>query len=146
MGYGRRHCFSINAERHLAKAGGSKCKERGITQPPQWSGSATEVAGAQRRAARNEVEEAWGDSLRARAGLAPPSACQPRLARSADVCFALVLSSSGGTGVAGGNVPLEVGPEDGSLIAGCRLEETSSLEGPFLAGNASATDGARVTY
>ncbi len=25
--------FSINAERHLAKAEGSKCKERGITQP-----------------------------------------------------------------------------------------------------------------
>ncbi len=134
MVYGRRHCFSINAERHLAKAGGSKCKERGITQPPQWSGSATEGAGAQRRAARNGAQRSAGNlgRLLARAGGAgPPSVCLPRLAQSAGKCFCFGLELLR-VGVAGGKVPLEVGPEDGSVTAGCRREETSSLQCLFL--------------
>jgi hypothetical protein len=57
----------LHAERLLAKAGGSKCKERGITH----SCSASE-AGAKRAERSGGLHkrsaEAWGDSLRARGG------------------------------------------------------------------------------
>lgn len=51
-----------HAGRHVANAGVASVKRRGITHPGsgrEWSGK----GGAQRRAARNAVEEAWGDLL-----------------------------------------------------------------------------------
>jgi hypothetical protein len=63
--------FSINAERHLAKAEGSKCKERGITQPLERERKGPERSGGLHGTERSAVEEAWGDSLRARGGWPP---------------------------------------------------------------------------
>jgi hypothetical protein len=55
----------IHAERLLAKAGGSKCKGRGISHP--WNEATAGVERAERSGGLHKRSaEAWGNPLRAR--------------------------------------------------------------------------------
>ena len=111
----------IHAERHLAKAGGSKRKLRGIpTLVTEQSGvgRAKRSGGLHKRSA-----EDWGNPLRARGAELPLAALAFAVAsaRARPVLFAGVVVAALRVGVAGRNRPARGGSGNLAAISAARL-------------------------
>jgi len=111
----------IHAERHLAKAGGSKRKGRGIAHP--WNEAIARVERAKRSGGLHKRSaEDWGNPLRARGAELPLGALAVASAMARPVLLAGVAIAALRDGVAGRNRPARGGSGKLAASSAARLK------------------------